>query len=85
MVSVHNDASADATVIDVQAIDRVGLLYRITRALAELDLDIRSAKAHTVGDRAFDAFYVRDRAGAKITDDDAVEEICRAIVHGVAE
>ena len=40
---------------------RIGVLYRITRALAELDLDIRTAKVQTLGDQVVDAFYVRDR------------------------
>ena len=40
--------------------DAVGVLYRITRALAELDLDIRSAKVQTLGPQVVDAFYVRD-------------------------
>ena len=43
-VAFDNRASATATVIDVQAPDSIGLLHRITRALAELDLDIRKAQ-----------------------------------------
>ena len=50
-----------ATVVEVHAPDAIGVLYRITRALAELDLDIRSAKVQTLGDQVVDAFYVRDR------------------------
>ena len=45
------------------------MLYRITRALAELDLDIRTAKVQTHGrSRCVDAFYLRDADGAKVTD-----------------
>ena len=46
VTAVHfdNEASTTATVIDVHAPDGVGVLYRITRALAELDLDIRSPR-----------------------------------------
>ncbi|HEX2700487.1 MAG TPA: [protein-PII] uridylyltransferase [Acidimicrobiales bacterium] len=82
-VSFHADASAVATVIDVEATDGVGVLYRITRALAEFDLDIRSAKVQTLGGRVVDAFYVRDRSGAKITDPALLTEIERAIVHSL--
>ncbi|HSS08955.1 MAG TPA: hypothetical protein VLL25_03665 [Acidimicrobiales bacterium] len=39
-VNFDNHASASATVIDVHTRDRVGVLYRITRALPELALDI---------------------------------------------
>ena len=62
-VGFDHDASADATVIDVQTADGIGVLYRITRALAELDLDIRSARVQTLGSTVHDAFYVRDRHG----------------------
>jgi [protein-PII] uridylyltransferase len=83
-VSFDDRASGDATVIDVQAVDAIGVLYRITQALAELDLDIRSARVQTLGDRVHDAFYVRDRGG-KITDPRTLAEIERAILHGLAE
>ena len=67
-VVVDNDASRDATVVEVHAPDTIGVLYRITRALAELDLNIVSAKVQTLGERVVDAFYVRDRpAGSSPT------------------
>ncbi|HEX9530170.1 MAG TPA: [protein-PII] uridylyltransferase [Acidimicrobiales bacterium] len=77
------DASTAATVIDVHTTDGIGVLYRITRALAELDLDIRSARVHTLGGHVVDAFYVRDAIGAKITDPVILAEIERAVVHGL--
>ena len=83
-VEFDDRASVDATVIDVQAADGIGVLYRITRALAELDLDIRSAKVQTLGARVHDAFYVRDRGG-KIADTHTLAEIERAILHSLAE
>ncbi len=79
VVSFDTDASAEATVIDVQAPDSLGVLFRLTRALAELDLDIRSARVSTVGDQAVDAFYVRDRAGGKVRDPAYLAEIERAL------
>jgi [protein-PII] uridylyltransferase len=82
-VGFDDRASVDATVIDVQAADGIGVLYRITRALAELDLDIRSARVQTLGAHVHDAFYVRDRSG-KITDARTLAEIERAILHSLA-
>jgi len=82
-VRFDNEASADATIIDVHAHDGVGVLYAITRALADLDLDIRSAKVQTLGHEAVDAFYVRDRAGDKVADGAALAEIERAILHAL--
>jgi [protein-PII] uridylyltransferase len=80
-VVVDNRASRDATVVEVHAVDEVGVLYRITRALAELDLNIVSAKVQTLGERVVDAFYVRDLAGQKVTDPSALVEVERALLH----
>ena len=84
-VRFDDHASADATVIDVQAPDAIGLLYRITHTLAELDLDIRSARVQTLGHHVLDAFYVRDRNGNKISDRHLRGEIERALAHSVSD
>jgi [protein-PII] uridylyltransferase len=82
-VRVDLDATAESTVIEVHAADSVGVLYRITRAFADLDLDIVSAKVQTLGPMVVDSFYLRDPSGRKITDDQVLAEIERAIVHAV--
>jgi len=61
-----NEASTTATVIEVEALDRPGLLYDVTRALFESGLSISSAIVSTYGERAMDVFYVRDGFGHKI-------------------
>ena len=82
-VTFDNLASASATVIDIQTSDRIGVLYRITRALADLDLDIRSAKVQTLGAQVIDSFYVHDLHGHKIADRETLREIERAILHSL--
>ncbi|HYO00083.1 MAG TPA: ACT domain-containing protein, partial [Actinomycetota bacterium] len=82
-VRFDNDTSHSATVIEVHAADGVGVLYRITRALADLDLDIRSAKVQTMGGKVVDSFYVRGHDGNKITDTYTLNEIQRAVLHSV--
>ena len=42
-------ASSNATVIEVRAPDSIGLLHRLTTALAEMGLDIRHATVQTIG------------------------------------
>jgi [protein-PII] uridylyltransferase len=78
-VSVDNDASDSATVIEVRAPDKIGTLYRITKALAELELDVRLAKVTSLGHEVVDAFYVVDRDGTKIEDEEHLLEIQRGI------
>ena len=79
-VLVDNELSEVATVIEVRAPDEIGVLYRITRAIADLDLDIRSAKVQTLGQDVVDSFYLRDAQGEKVTDPDYLVEIERAIL-----
>ena len=79
-VLFDNEASAAATVVEVRAPDAVGVLYRITRALAEADLDVRRAKVSTLGHEVVDAFYVVDAAGRKVTDPEHLAEVERAIL-----
>jgi [protein-PII] uridylyltransferase len=67
-VSLVDDASQTATVVEVRAHDRPGLLWRIGRAFGECNLDVRAARVETLGAEAVDVFYVVDRSGRPITD-----------------
>jgi [protein-PII] uridylyltransferase len=79
-VTFDNDATDAATVVEVRAPDAVGVLYRITRALADADLDVRRAMVSTLGHEVVDAFYVVDGAGRKVTDREHLVEVERAIL-----
>jgi len=83
--SVHFDdsASATATVVEVHAPDRMGLLYRVTRAFAEFDIDVRVAKVQTTGDVVVDAFYVTHVDGTPELDSAMRAELERAVLHAV--
>lgn len=74
-VAIDNDASDYSTVIEVGGHDRIGLLYDITSALAELTLNVHLAKVATYTGRVIDSFYVRDALGRKVTDAAQVAEI----------
>ncbi|MBS0241129.1 MAG: [protein-PII] uridylyltransferase [Proteobacteria bacterium] len=65
-VAIDNEISDQFTVIDVVGLDRPGLLYELTSALSDLNLDITSAHITTFGERAVDAFYVTDLTNRKI-------------------
>jgi [protein-PII] uridylyltransferase len=65
-VIVNNHWSTHYTVIEISGLDRPGLLYDLTAALSELNLNIASAHVATFGERAVDVFYVTDLLGAKI-------------------
>ena len=63
---MDNNLSSRYTVIEVSGLDRPGLLYEMTAALSDLNLNIGSAHIATFGEKAVDVFYVTDLTGAKI-------------------
>ena len=81
-VEFHVDDSSTATVVEVHAPDSVGVLYRITAAIAELDVDIVRARVQTFVHEVVDTFYVRDGSGAKLPEP-VLPELRRAILHAV--
>jgi len=66
-VMIDNTLSDALTVIEVNGLDRPGLLYDVTREISDLNLDIASAHIATFGEKAVDVFYVTDLTGKKIT------------------
>jgi [protein-PII] uridylyltransferase len=84
VVRFDDAASATATVVEVHAPDRVGLLYRVSRAFAELAIDVRVAKVQTLGDLVVDSFYVTTADGDVVSDPAVRAEIERALLHAVS-
>jgi [protein-PII] uridylyltransferase len=82
-VVFDDEASSNATVIVVRAQTKVGILHRITKALSELDLDIRHATVQSIGMEVVDTFYVRAANGGLVTDPFHRREIERALTFAV--
>ncbi len=74
-VEVDNAASDRATIVEVYAHDRPGLLYDITRKLSSLGLNIVLTKITTEIDQAADIFYCQDKNGNKIIDFEQLDDI----------
>jgi [protein-PII] uridylyltransferase len=66
-VVIDNALSEALTVIEVAGLDRPGLLYDLTTAISDLNLNIASAHVTTFGEKAVDVFYVADLTGKKIS------------------
>ena len=60
-VNYLDSASGDATIIEMEAKDRPGLLCHLAEALRDENIDVLSAHIEVVGTKAIDAFYVRCR------------------------
>ena len=62
-VTFLDNASGGATIIEMQARDRPGLLCHLAEALRDLNIDVLSAHIEVVGAQAVDVFYVRNHNG----------------------
>jgi [protein-PII] uridylyltransferase len=60
-------ASQQATVLEVRAADRPGLLHALGRALADADVDVRSAHVATHAGQAVDTLYVAESSGDRLS------------------
>ena len=74
-VLIDNKASSTHTVIEVNGRDQPGLLHRLTKSLAEQNLQISSAKISTYGASIVDVFYVKDLFGLKLHENKRLESI----------
>ena len=84
-VLIDNNASHVHTVIEINALDRAGLLYDVTRAISGAGLSIASAQITTYGERAVDVFYVKDVFGLKITHEGKRDKIRAQILAALRE
>ncbi|TAM99104.1 MAG: ACT domain-containing protein, partial [Rhizobiaceae bacterium] len=65
-VAIRNTLSNRFSVIEVECLDRPGLLSDVTGAISDLSLDIASAHITTFGEKVIDTFYVTDLTGQKV-------------------
>ncbi|HET7413381.1 MAG TPA: [protein-PII] uridylyltransferase [Pararhizobium sp.] len=87
-VTLSNTLSNKFTVIEVECLDRTGLLSEITAVLSDLSLDIASAHISTFGEKVIDTFYVTDLFGHKITNENRQAHIAarlKAVMAGEGE
>ncbi len=84
-VIISNGLSNKFTVIEVECLDRTGLLAEITAVLADLSLDIHSARITTFGEKVIDTFYVTDLVGHKVTNENRQGSISARLKAVMAE
>jgi [protein-PII] uridylyltransferase len=83
-VTAGPSSSRPTTLVEVRALDRIGVLYAIAAALAELELDLVVARIQTVGHEVLDVFELRDADGGPL-DDDHVTELDLAVRAAIDE
>jgi len=78
-ISFDNDGSEIYTIIEVDTRDRPGLLFDLTRTLANLNIYIASAVIATYGEQVVDTFYVKDMFGLKFYSESKQRSIERSL------
>jgi [protein-PII] uridylyltransferase len=82
-VTFDAESATGATIVEVRTEDHIGVLYKVTRVLAEMGLDIRSAKIQTLANVVVDSFYVVGPDGPVI-DEAHQREVELALRHALA-
>lgn len=84
-VDVYHELSLKQTIIEVQASDRIGLLYRISRLITKMGFDIGFARIATERGVAMDTFYIKKEKSKEDTDTTALIELREGLDHIVKE
>ncbi len=84
-ITFDNEGSEIYTIIEVDTRDRPGLLYDLTRTLANANIYIASAVIATYGAQVVDTFYVKDMFGLKLHTKSRQEALERRLRAAIAE
>lgn len=79
-VFIDNQVSTTASVVEVNAPDRIGLLYDILGAFAHCQVQVVTAHIATYGKKAVDVFYVKDAFGIKVIHWTKLEQLQQALL-----
>jgi [protein-PII] uridylyltransferase len=77
---IVDDSASSASVIEVRTADGIGVLHRITGALAALGVRVQQAFVSTLGHEVVDSFYVTDESGQRIATPDARRRVTEAVL-----
>ena len=78
-VYLNNEASPRYTIAEIQAADRLGLLYDIFSNIADLGLQITNSRINTTLGAAIDSLYIVDADDRQVTDPEMVTKLYQAI------
>ncbi len=74
-VDIYHELSMQRTIIEVQAPDQLGLLFRLAQTIFEHRFDITFARVGTERHVAIDTFYIEDISHASVSSADRLEQL----------
>ncbi len=68
-VDVYHELSMERTIVEIQAKDEIGLLFRLAKTISDHHFDITFARIGTERGVAIDTFYIEDEHNDPVADD----------------
>ena len=84
-VEIDNESVNSATIIDVFAYDKPGLLYKLAEKIHRLGLVVTFARISTYAHQVIDVFYVTDQEGTKIRNRNQLQIIKKEVFRAVKD
>jgi [protein-PII] uridylyltransferase len=78
-VEVYHELSMERTIVEVQAPDQIGLLFRLAKTISDKGFDIVFSRIGTERGIAIDTFYIEDQTHRPVTDNARLEELRDAL------
>ena len=79
-VIIDNNMSDEYSILEIKCKNAPGVLYRITKVITSLGLQINTANVSTYGDRVVDIFYLKDAFGLKIDNNESMDKVKMSIL-----
>ena len=84
-VIIDNNMSDEYSILEIKCKNAPGVLYRITKVITSLGLQINTANVSTYGDRVVDIFYIKDAFGSKIDNNKSMDKVKMSILKTLEE
>ncbi|XP_027180731.1 ACT domain-containing protein ACR2 [Coffea eugenioides] len=78
-VTIDNESSDECTVLKIDSVNKQGLLLEVVQALTDMNLTILKSYISSDAGWFMDVFHVKDGSGNKVTDQNVINYIQKAI------
>uniref|UniRef100_A0A0D9VH22 ACT domain-containing protein ACR n=1 Tax=Leersia perrieri TaxID=77586 RepID=A0A0D9VH22_9ORYZ len=78
-VCIDNSTCSECTLVKVDSMNKNGILLEVVQVLSDLDLTISKAYITSDGGWFMDVFHVVDKQGQKVTDENTIKHIEKAL------
>jgi [protein-PII] uridylyltransferase len=83
-VDVYHEISMQRTIVEVQARDQIGLLYRLAKAISDFGFDITFARIGTERGVAIDTFYIESANHEPVEDQERLQRLRTALTEVIS-